>query len=82
MKDYLGKGDSYITEFLKAAKAGGFLNDDRTGWVQKIRNAWNDAIHGYSEFESKWLGDRTPNLRHVIENTRYILMDLYRLPRG
>jgi hypothetical protein len=69
----LKKDVSYFEELLKEAE-----KKDRLKLINKrealdIRDAGNDAIHGFEQFEEKW----SSKLDDIVKNTRLALLDLY-----
>jgi hypothetical protein len=68
--------ESYIERLVKEAAKRHILTDDRPRCAIEVRNAGNDAIHDYNEFEKR-LGDPLRGVAYIVDSTRKVLIDLY-----
>jgi hypothetical protein len=67
----------YFKELVESAKDRGFLTEYGPSWALNVRDAGNDAIHGYAEFERCW-GNK---IEKVLDQTRRVLIDLFRIQK-
>jgi hypothetical protein len=67
---------SYIGRLIDEAANKHILTDDRPESAIEVRNAGNDAIHKYAEFEKR-LQDPLRGIAYIVYSTRKILIDLY-----
>jgi hypothetical protein len=74
IKKQVPTGKSYFKALVVAAERDGLLTDDRPGCAIKVKNAGDDAIHDYSNFERCWVS----KLGEVLDDTRKVLLDLFR----
>ena len=66
-------GDSYFKALVNRAKQDKRLTDDRPDCAMKVRDAGNDAIHDFQEFQRRW----SNRLDEIVVDTRKVLLDLY-----
>lgn len=67
---------SYIGRLVDEAAKKHILADDRPKCAIEVRNAGNDAIHDYGEFEKR-MRDPLRGIACIVDSTRKILIDLY-----
>jgi hypothetical protein len=68
--------ESYIGRLVEEATKRNILTDDRPKCAIEVRDAGNDAIHKYGEFEKR-LNDPLRGIAYIVDSTRKILIDLY-----
>jgi len=67
---------SYIGWLVEEAAKKHILTDDRPKCAIEVRDAGNDVIHKYGEFEKR-LRDPLRGIACIVDSTRKILIDLY-----
>jgi len=76
-KDVLRKavprGDSYYKALVEKARRDKLLTDDRPDCAMKVRDAGNDAVHDFQNFQERWRN----RLDEIVIDTRKVLLDLY-----
>jgi hypothetical protein len=69
------KDVSYFANLIEHAKERGILTDDRPACAMDVRDAGNEAIHDYKEFQKRLQDARS--VAKIVDSTRKILIDLY-----
>jgi hypothetical protein len=77
VRQTVAPGDSYIRALVEKAKQDKLLTDDRPDCAIKVRNAGNEAIHDFEEFQRRW----SNSFDEIVVDTRKVLLDLYALRR-
>lgn len=73
LKKTVAPGDSYYRALVEKAKREKLLTDDRPDCAIKVRDAGNDAIHDFQEFQLRW----SNKIDEIVVHTRKVLLDLY-----